>query len=84
MCRHGSPTDGDGVMAWKEPDTRKIGSGTAVMIAGKGWESGSVQGLKEGTSAGVLYVVRESFSKPSHNTNCVNFQRELMRTRLNL
>lgn len=46
MCRHGSPTDGDGVMAWEEPETRKTGCGTAEMIAGKVGEGvgGGIEG----------------------------------------
>ncbi len=37
MCRHRSPTDVDEViMAWKKPEARKLGCGTAETIAGKG------------------------------------------------
>jgi hypothetical protein len=70
-------------MVWKEPETRKTGSGTAEMIAGKGGRSlaACVEELKEGMSAGVLVcwlccVVRKCSSEPSHNTkSCESSER---------
>ena len=76
-CRHGSPTDGNGVMAWKEPETRKSGnsgSGTAVDDRRKGWER--VGGGIERRAVSRCVVGSKSCSKPSHNTNCVNGGRE--------
>jgi hypothetical protein len=73
MCRHGSPIDGDGVMAWNEPATRKSGCGTAEMIAAKGGR-GCVQELKEGVVSRCVGS-KVCCSKPSHNTNCVDDRR---------
>jgi hypothetical protein len=74
---------GIGVMAWKEPETGKSGCGTAEMIAGMGGRA-YVEGSKEGLSAGVLVRKCCTYSKPSHNTNCVNGRKELTHARWDL